>query len=273
MEAGNLLHMTVYGSTETNTYYALTDHLGTVTALADENGAIVESYEYDAWGNITVYDENDVEIAQSQYGNRFTFQGREYSWSTGLYNFRARWYDPETGRWLSKDPIGISGGFNQYVFCGNNPVMFVDPWGFCEVESTKIEIFGAGVAATLGAFGSVGVIWDTEGNFGLTFTGEVGVGVEAGLNSALLDLAFGHIPDSTAGSIIEQSGFDETARFHVLTGATTDGLSHDSDAKFSVKPAVGGGVYKTGTAVMPIVGTDAPPPPSNYPMSLGYFNY
>lgn len=40
-----------------------------------------------------------------------------------------RWYDPITGRWLSNDPIGISGGLNQYVFCGNNPVNFVDPFG------------------------------------------------------------------------------------------------------------------------------------------------
>ena len=46
--------------------------------------------------------------------------------------FRARWYNPETGRWLSKDPIRISGGLNQYVFCANNPVNFVDPSGLCE---------------------------------------------------------------------------------------------------------------------------------------------
>ena len=40
-----------------------------------------------------------------------------------------RWYEPITGRWLSNDPIGISGGLNQYVFCGNNPINFVDPSG------------------------------------------------------------------------------------------------------------------------------------------------
>jgi uncharacterized protein RhaS with RHS repeats len=49
-----------------------------------------------------------------------------------LYYFRARWYDPETGRWLSKDPIGIRGGLNQYVSFGNNPVNFVDPFGLDE---------------------------------------------------------------------------------------------------------------------------------------------
>jgi uncharacterized protein RhaS with RHS repeats len=42
-----------------------------------------------------------------------------------------RWYDPITGRWLSNDPIGISGGLNQYVFCSNNPVNFRDTFGLC----------------------------------------------------------------------------------------------------------------------------------------------
>ena len=99
-------------------------------ALADETGNIVESYEYDAWGNVlTVRDGAGNPLTESALGNRFLFQGREYSWSTGLYNFRARWYDPETGRWLSNDPIGISGGLNQYVFCANNPVNMTDPDG------------------------------------------------------------------------------------------------------------------------------------------------
>lgn len=48
--------------------------------------------------------------------------------------FRARWYDPITGRWLSKDPIGISGGLNQYVFVENCPIMYRDPLGLCADE-------------------------------------------------------------------------------------------------------------------------------------------
>jgi RHS repeat-associated protein len=48
---------------------------------------------------------------------RYRFQGREWSAATGLINFRMRWYDAEMGRWLSKDPIGLSGGLNLYAFC------------------------------------------------------------------------------------------------------------------------------------------------------------
>ena len=44
-------------------------------------------------------------------------------------NGTVRWYDPITGRWLSNDPIGISGGLNQYVFCANNPLNVRDPLG------------------------------------------------------------------------------------------------------------------------------------------------
>jgi len=100
-----------------------------VLAFVDESGSVVESYEYDAWGNVTVFDSGGTEIEASNIGNRYLFQGREYDSSTGLYYFRARWYDPAASRWLSKDPIGIAGGLNQYVFCNNNPVNCVDPYG------------------------------------------------------------------------------------------------------------------------------------------------
>ena len=115
---------------DANPYYYLKDHLGTVHALTDTNGAIVESYRYDAWGRVTVFDANNQQLDNSAIGNRFLFQGREYSWATGLYYFRARWYDPIIGRWLSNDPIDIQGGLNQYVFCDNNPISNTDPKGF-----------------------------------------------------------------------------------------------------------------------------------------------
>jgi len=99
--------------------------------LSSEGCTIAETYTYDAYGNPTIYDASGSEILNqtSQIGNRYLFQGREYDFVTHLYYFRARYYNPETGTWLSKDPIGISGGLNLYTFCGNNPVMFVDPSG------------------------------------------------------------------------------------------------------------------------------------------------
>ena len=130
----NLLALTVHTGATARTYYAIKDHLGSVHALVDASGNVVEQYRSDAWGRTTVFDGVGHPLAQSAIGNRYVWQGRETSGATGLYYFRARWYDPVWGRWLSNDPIGISGGLNQYVFCANNPVNFTDPFGQRDVN-------------------------------------------------------------------------------------------------------------------------------------------
>ena len=79
---------------------------GTVWGYVDSSNSIVARFEYDAWGNILSSTSSVPALAR----NRYRFQCREWSEATGLVNFRARWYDPVTGRWLSKDPIGLSGG-------------------------------------------------------------------------------------------------------------------------------------------------------------------
>ena len=111
------------------TYTALTDVQGTVWGYADESSAVVARWTYDAWGN--VLSEEIAEGAEALRSVRYRFQGRERSSATGLVNFRMRWYDPVTGRWLSKDPIGLNGGLNLYAFCGNAPNIDNDPFGRC----------------------------------------------------------------------------------------------------------------------------------------------
>ena len=133
----NLLAVTCHSGTLATTYYALTDLQGTVHGFADAGGNLVARYAYDAWGNLL-----DADVAVSELAdNRYLFQGREYSWATGLTNFRLRWYDPATGRWLSKDPIGISGGLNLYAFCGDDPVNYVDPLGLRVVNNSEFPIW------------------------------------------------------------------------------------------------------------------------------------
>lgn len=149
----NLLAITTYSATETNTYYPLTDHLNTVHALVDATGQIIERYEYDAWGKVLgICNSAGDELTESAVGNRYLWQGREYDSTTGLYYFRARWYDPVVGRWLSNDPIGISGGLNQYVFCGNSPVNATDPSGLDVIfllDSNNKSAVGNGHAGIL----------------------------------------------------------------------------------------------------------------------------
>ena len=107
------------------TYYPLTDVQGTVWGYVDSSNNIVARWQYDAWGNVV--DESVSVPALAKL--RYRFQGREWSATTGLINFRMRWYDSETGRWHSKDPIGISGGLNLYAFCGNDAINYDDSIG------------------------------------------------------------------------------------------------------------------------------------------------
>lgn len=93
------------------------------------------AYEHDTWGNVL---SDDVAPSAGELRTvRYRFHGRERSTATGLVNFRMRWYDPVTGRWLSKDPIGLSGGLNLYAFCRNAPNMDNDPFGRCGENSQR----------------------------------------------------------------------------------------------------------------------------------------
>ena len=119
------------------TYTALTDVQGTVWGYADESGAVVARWTYDAWGN--VLSEEVAPSAEALRTVRYRFQGRERSAATGLVNFRMRWCDPATGRWLAKDPIGLGGGVNLYAFCGGDPLNSIDPYGLAHVGSRPLD--------------------------------------------------------------------------------------------------------------------------------------
>ena len=120
----NLLAVSIGGAT----YYPLTDIQGTIWGYVDSQNNVVARWQYDAWGNVV--DEEIASNAAALASIRYRFQGREWSAATGLVNFRMRWYDPETGRWLSKDPIGLSGGLNLYVLCDDDALNYVDWNGF-----------------------------------------------------------------------------------------------------------------------------------------------
>jgi len=108
-----------------NVYYPLTDIQGTVWGYVDSQNNVVARWTYDAWGNVP-----SEEVSVSALASlRYRFQGREWSEVTELINFRMRWYDAETGRWLSTDPIGLSGGLNLYVFCCNDSINSMDAFG------------------------------------------------------------------------------------------------------------------------------------------------
>ena len=102
---------------------------GDVVGLTLEDGSIDSRYIYDAFGNQL---DNSADI------NPFRYCGEYYDAETGLIYLRNRYYDSTNGRFINEDPI--KDGLNWYVYCGNNPVAFVDPSGLIlKLEGTEEE--------------------------------------------------------------------------------------------------------------------------------------
>ncbi len=110
-------------------YFLLNDDLGSATHVLDANGVVVESYRYAAFGAPTILDGNGNPLSQSSVGSSARFAGRPFDVETGLYFVRARYYSPTLGRFLSRDPSGLEGGRNLYVYASNSPWTMIDPFG------------------------------------------------------------------------------------------------------------------------------------------------
>src|SRR5262249_28072349 len=105
------------------------DGLGSVTSLSAIGGSLASTYVYDSFGNLTASSGTTV--------NPFQYTGRDYDPETGLRYYRARYYDPTTGRFLSEDPLGFGGLTSAYSYAGNDPLDFGDPLGLAPEHKNK----------------------------------------------------------------------------------------------------------------------------------------
>lgn len=173
-------------------FFFHTDALGSVVALTDINGNIVETYEYEAFGKAVVTDAQGNTHNQSTVGNPFMFAGIEFDSETGLYHMGFRYEGPETGRFLQEDPVA---SINQFAYAGNNPTLLIDPLGL------EWQISGGGS----GSFGGFFLL-------GLFLGGGVNVGVTSG-----------------GRAFIQLQGSLEYGSFFFIGAGAQGGISHSND--------------------------------------------
>ena len=129
------------------TYFYHADGLGSITSLTNGSGQLAASYVYDSFGNLMA--------STGTITNPFQYTGREFDSETGLYYYRARYYDLAAGRFLSEDPSGFAGGDNFYTYAEDNPTSLVDPYGLHASSSSN---------STWGTIEDLGLWFFNQGN-------------------------------------------------------------------------------------------------------------
>jgi len=117
------------------TYCCAYDANGNVMGLVSAaDGSVAARYEYGPFGELI---RATGPMAKT---NPFLFSTKYYDWETGLYYYGYRYYDPGTGRWVSRDPLGEAGGLNLYQYVYNSPLNYVDPDGLWGIQFGDFNI-------------------------------------------------------------------------------------------------------------------------------------
>ena len=130
-------------------YFLFNGH-GDVVQTVDDAGTVQNQYDYDIWGNPTL----TVETT----GNAIRYTGEFYDEESGLYYLRARYYDPNLGRFTTEDSYWGEDGnplsLNRYTYCHNDPIQYVDPTGHMSANELDF-FFGKGASQ----------LFDDKGNY------------------------------------------------------------------------------------------------------------
>ena len=189
-------------------YYYRKNLQGDIIAIVDEEGNEVGRYAYDAWGNCLASGSGVISA------NPFRYRGYYWDDEAGLYYLNTRWYDPETGRFISPDSINYLdpesiNGLNLYAYCNNNPVMYTDPNGtfiISLVVGLTISFVIGFTVSTISQgiqYGWQNINWGqsvVDGLFavastalaatGIGVAGSIGIGAAMGFGQYAIDSAF-----------------------------------------------------------------------------------
>tara|TARA_R110002051_G_scaffold75646_1_gene137498 strand:- start:804 stop:1850 length:1047 start_codon:yes stop_codon:yes gene_type:complete len=139
------------GDSGVATDYYFADRQGNVLAVTSQAGVIRQHFFYTPFG---------VELVGDPSGNPFRYTGRRYDAETGLYYYRARYYDADLGRFLQVDPVGYADQWNLYAYVGNNPLNATDPTGAYQCSDAG----GTTIACPSMVTGAVGQLRDGAAN-------------------------------------------------------------------------------------------------------------
>ena len=232
-------------------YYYQKNIQGDILKVFNGNGTLYAEYSYDAWGKCAI----KTNVSGIAAINPFRYRGYYLDDETGLYYLNARYYDPEVGRFISRDSIEYANpetinGLNLYAYCLNNPVMCVDPtgtlawWQNLLIALAGIVIIAGLAVATVvtggAAAGLAGAI--AAGALkGALIGGVIGIGVGAGIGYAvggvdgmLTGMAIGVTAGVIIGAVIGG----------ISGGVTYSPLKAASNAAFKAKPAKGFNINK-----------------------------
>jgi len=199
----------------TTSYYEA-DGVNSITSLSNTSGALAQNYTYDSFGNTIG--------SSGSLTNFFRYTGREFDTETNLYDYRARYYDSSTGRFLNPDPLWPYGGINGFVYALNDPVLWIDPFGYCVSPWDRLRLFGealgnigVGVAKVAVAAGAAAGAPETGGlSLGLTYyagasgLGNIGAGISQALGAATGDVSYGQLGAAAIESATSVSGLVTT---------------------------------------------------------------
>ena len=135
-------------------YYYHQNALGSVVALTDTTGSVVQQYSYTVHGERTVKSASGTILDESAALSVYAFTGRRFDAPFGLHYYRQRYYSATLGRFISTDPLDYVDGMNLYAYVGGSPVNGIDPLG-----QSKIELTDSGrVLAEMEVNGSVSMV-------------------------------------------------------------------------------------------------------------------
>ena len=229
--------------------WALADHQGSVRDVIDNQGNLLNHLTYDSYGQVTSETNPDLDF-------RFGYTGREWDEETGLYYYRARYFDPAPGTFVSVDPLGFAAGDpNVYRYVFNSPTNYTDPSG--ELPILAVLAIGAAVGAGLSYLDQRAQMADgiiCEVNWW-----DVGRGAVLGAGVAGVGLAAAPILASgSQAALTLRAGLFASAGLGMYTSAN-DAVGHFRRGEYA------SGAFDTGLAGLSLFSAGAASPPSSGP--------